>query len=78
MFGASAGKLLAKVYLPEAPLLWWEAASCWRRACLASGVSVLLISCWAAQLASSCKIPHFLYERAGRHFANVPQAPFQA
>ena len=29
-------------------LLQWEATSCLRCACLASGVSVLLLSCWAA------------------------------
>ena len=44
---------ISKVYLPEALLLWWEAASSWRRTCLASGFSVLLLSSWAALLASN-------------------------
>ena len=36
-------------------LVWWEAAPCWRCACLASlGVSVLLLSCWEAAPCLRC------------------------
>ena len=75
-YKTTRSKLLAKVYLPEALLLWWKAASYWRRAChsLASGVSVLIMSCWVALLASSCACQDTSLS-GWKHFANV-QAPF--
>ncbi len=43
-------------HLPEALLVWVEAAICCRRACLASGVSVSRLSCWDALLATSAMV----------------------